>query len=76
MSHFLLIYDRSSGTLVRQTGFGTSAEAIRARFEAELEYRGCPEMEIVALSAESEEALRRTHGRYFMSLSELAGRFG
>jgi hypothetical protein len=76
MSHFLLVYDRSAGRLVRQQEFDTSGEAMRARFAAESEFRGRPEVEIVALSAASEAELKRTHGRYFFSLTELAGRFG
>jgi hypothetical protein len=33
-----------------------------------------PQIEIVALVAESEEAARITHGRYFLGLTELANR--
>ncbi len=49
---------------------------MKARFRAEAEFRGRPEIEIVALSAESEDDLKRTHGRYFFTLAELADRFG
>lgn len=75
MTTFLLVYDRSVGQLVRQQEFGSSTDAMKARFRAEAEFRGRPEIEIVALSAESENDLKRTHGRYFFSLAELAGRF-
>ncbi|HST42448.1 MAG TPA: hypothetical protein VLK58_23210 [Conexibacter sp.] len=76
MSHFLLVYDRTVGQLMRQQEFATSVDAMQARFSAEAEFRGHPEIEIVALSAASEEDLKRTHGRYFFTLAELADRFG
>jgi hypothetical protein len=76
VSHFLLIYDRAAGRLMRQQRFDTSADAMRARFGAEAEFRAHPDVEVVALSAASEEDLKRTHGRYFFSLTELANRFG
>ena len=74
MSHFLLVYDRTAGTLVRQQEYGTSAAAMQARFAAEDEFSGRQEIEVVSLSAASEEELRRTHGRYFLTLDELAAR--
>ncbi|WP_027007789.1 hypothetical protein [Conexibacter woesei] len=74
MAHFLLIYDRDTGRLVRQERYGSSAEAMQARFAAEREFAGQEQVEVVALTAESEEALRRTHGRYFLTLAELADR--
>jgi hypothetical protein len=74
MAHFLLIYDRDAGRLVRQQRYDGGPEAMRARFAAETEFAGHPEIEIVALVAESEAALRATHGRYFLSLTELADR--
>lgn len=74
MAHFVLIYDRPAGQLVRKQQFDSNAEALSARFEAEHEFRGRPEIEIVALTAESEEELMRTHGRYFLDLAQLVDR--
>lgn len=74
MPTFLVIYDRAAGTLVRSEAFADHHSAMRARFDAEVEFRGRDEVEIVALSATSEDALRRTHGRYFLGLDELAER--
>jgi len=74
VTHFLLVYDRGAGTLVRKQEFAERAEAMQARFRAESEFAGRREIEVVALDAESEEELRRTHGRYFLTLAELAGR--
>lgn len=74
MAHFLLIYDRDAGELVRTTQYEQAVEALNARFAAESEFKGRSEIEIVALSADSEEDLRRTHARYFLGLDELAAR--
>jgi len=74
MSHFLLVYDRDAGLLVRQERHEVGADAMRARFTAEGEFAGRPEIEIVALVAETEDDLLVTHGRYFLGLTELADR--
>ena len=74
MAHFLLVYNRAAGKLLRKQTFDDSAAALRARFEAESEFRQQPDVEIVALSAASEDDLRRTHARYFLNLGELAAR--
>lgn len=74
MAHFLLVYDRSSGTLLAQQRFESSADVMAARRGAETQYRGSEGIEVVALSAESEEALRETHARYFLGLKELVAR--
>lgn len=74
VGHFLIVYDRNAGELLRQSRFETSADAMEARFVAEAEFRGRPEIEVVALVAESEDALRRTHARYFLDLAALGER--
>lgn len=74
MAHFLIVYDRDAGQLVRQMGFDSSADAMQARFSAETEFLGRPEIEVVALVAEDEKSLRRTHARYFLDLTALGER--
>ena len=74
MAHFLLIYDRAEGQLLREEQFDTEAEALAARFDAETEYGLQPDVEVLAISAASEEALRRSHGRYFLTSEELGER--
>jgi hypothetical protein len=70
---FLLVYDRAAGRLLREQVFASREDALHARFAAEKQYRGQEgQVEVVALEAASREALLRTHGRYFMSLDELA----
>jgi hypothetical protein len=74
VSHFLIVYDRDAGLLLRKQRYEVGADAMRARFVAEGEFAGRPEIEIVALVAESEDDLLVTHGRYFLSLTELVDR--
>lgn len=72
MQHHLLIYNRRAGEIVRRQQFQMPGTALTARFEAEREFRHEPDIEIVVLSADSWEALRQTHSRYFERLQELA----
>lgn len=72
---FLIEYDRSQGEVVRFDAFPDSERRIAEDARLELEImlnRSAVEHEVVLLEAESEEALRRTHRRYFESLTELA----
>ncbi|MDQ3908052.1 MAG: hypothetical protein M3268_06875 [Acidobacteriota bacterium] len=72
---FLIEYDRPGGKIVNLRTFDSAARkaAEDVLFETELEfYRRGIDLEVVLLEAESEEAVRRTHRRYFESLSELA----
>ena len=73
MVNVLLVYDRAAGRLLREQAFEARGDALQARFEAEEEYRGREaEIEVVVLTARSRDALLRTHGRYWLSLSQLA----
>ncbi len=71
---FLIEYDRSSGSVITFKRFDAvereSADNARLDIEIELNRRGI-EREVVVLEAETEEALRRTHRRYFEDLAEL-----
>lgn len=72
---FLVEYDRSRGKLDSLQAFEAScrqqAADARLALELSLHNRGI-EREVVILEAASEAAIRRTHGRYFKSLEELA----
>ena len=72
---FLIEYDRSRGSIVQLREFDGAfreiAEDARINLELDLNRRGV-EHEVVVLDAPSEEALRRTHGRYFEDVAELA----
>lgn len=71
---FLIEYDRDRGNIVTFKSFEDSErqEAEDSRLQLELKLnRSGTEREVVLLEAASEEALRRTHRRYFEDLSEL-----
>jgi hypothetical protein len=71
---FLIEYDRPSGRIVSlqsfEEGLRLKAEDSRLEIELDLNRRGV-DREVVLLEADNEEALRRTHRRYFEDLSEL-----
>jgi hypothetical protein len=72
---FLIEYNRSRGEIVTFKTFedANRNEAADIRFEMELELnRAGVEHEVVLLDAVSEEALRRTHRRYFENIEQLA----
>ena len=71
---FLIEYDRDSGQIVTFRSFADSemelAGSARLAMELELNRRGV-EREVVILEAANEDAVRRTHRRYFENLEEL-----
>jgi len=72
---FLIEYDRRKERLVKFQEFQqdqqAQAEQQRLDIELDLNHRGI-EHEVVLLEAVSEDALRRTHRRYFENLSQLS----
>ncbi len=71
--HYLVIYNRRAGEIIRHRRFHAADTALAARFEAEREFREEPDVEIVVLGANSWDALQQTHSRYFKGVQELAG---
>ena len=72
---FLIEYNRSSGEIVTFKTFDDADKdkAADKRFELELaRNRAGIEHEVVLLDAVSEEAVRRTHRRYFEDINQLA----
>jgi hypothetical protein len=71
---FLIEYDRDRGRLLRIESFSASdrkrAQDSQLNLELELNRKGI-ENEVVLLEAASEQAVRRTHRRYFETLAEL-----
>lgn len=71
---FLIEYDRRRGQIVTFKKFDDSerqkAEEERLQMELGLNRAGT-EREVVILEAATEEAMRRTHRRYFENLNEL-----
>lgn len=72
MRHYLIVYDRSDGEIVLLQRFSDPQEALARRFAYERYAK--PSEEVVVLSGASLEAVRRTHGRYFYTVRELAQR--
>jgi hypothetical protein len=72
MRHFLLVFDRAEGRLLREESFADRSEALSQRFAAERLHGGDPRIEVVVLSAASAAALRKTHSRYFRAPRALA----
>jgi hypothetical protein len=69
---FLIEYDRNQGQVLTIQEFDDSEKAQNARLEMELKLNRLGiSHEIVVLEAATEEALRRTHRRYFENLGEL-----
>ena len=75
---FLIEYARDEGRIVTFETFTdhdlSGAQSVRLELELDLNRCGV-EHEVVLLEAKNEEALRRTHRRYFESLSELVNYF-
>jgi hypothetical protein len=71
--HLVLVYRRETGELLVQESFTDGDTAMRRQFALERvpEYS---DTEIVVLSADSEQTLHETHGRYFYTAAELARR--
>ncbi|HSV33692.1 MAG TPA: hypothetical protein VLH87_06175 [Pyrinomonadaceae bacterium] len=72
---FLIEYDREPGRIVKLEAFNGSdrnrAEEARLNLELALRSKGI-DNEVVLLDAANEEAVRRTHRRYFEDLHQLA----
>ena len=71
---FLIEYDRDQGELVTFKSFEDNKSFVSANARLELELglnRTGVKHEVVLLEAENEGALRRTHRRYFESLTQL-----
>lgn len=72
---FLVDYDRQRGQLVALRTFNDASvgEALKERLNLELDLKSRNvDREVVLLEAPSEQALRKTHGRYFQTIQEIA----
>lgn len=75
MKLFLVTYDRHRSRLLEEVRqFDDRGEAYQALHDAEDAHRGDQNVEVVLLGGESEADLRRTHSRYFKTISELASK--
>jgi hypothetical protein len=71
MPNFLLVFNRRTGALSDLRKFDEYLDAMRARFAAEREHKQETDVEVVVLTARSEQELRATHSRYFRAEGEL-----
>jgi hypothetical protein len=74
VKYYLVVYDQRAATLRSIEEFDESerGQASEARFALEARHRDEPEVEIVVLGSASLATLKKTHGRYFKSVGELA----
>ncbi|HEX5204134.1 MAG TPA: hypothetical protein VFW27_29750 [Actinoplanes sp.] len=70
--HYLVVFDRRSGAVVRFQEFSNADDALTARFDAENEYADNADIEVVVLGASSKDSLLKTHARYFKGTLEIA----
>ena len=74
---FLIEYDRPAGKVLRLDAFEDSERSRAEDFRLELELtlkRDGVDHEVVLLQAETEDAVRRTHRRYFETVDQIADR--
>jgi hypothetical protein len=72
MNHYLVVFDRSKGTVLHHHRYRDRDQALQARFAAEREHLEDSDVEVVVLGARSWEDVKRTHGRYFKGFDQLA----
>lgn len=72
MKYYLVVFSRSAQAICSIKEFDDADEAVRQRFRLEAGMPG-DDIEVVVLGAESEQALQRTHSRYFGGRPELTG---
>jgi broad specificity phosphatase PhoE len=72
MRHFLVVYNRREGRILRSGQYEGAADALEARFAAEREFQRQPDIEVVVLGGESWQSIERTHSRYFRRVQDLA----
>ena len=65
LRHFLLVFDHQAGRLVERREFGDGEEAVAAYANKEREYEKQERVEVVLISSDSIETVKRTHGNYF-----------
>ena len=51
MKHFMIVFDRLGGRVLREEEFTDAREAMSQRFAAEQLHRGNPDVEVVVLGA-------------------------
>ena len=66
IQHFILVFDRRAGHLLKQLDFGTNARKALGKYEElEQEHRENAFMDIVLVGSDSIETVMVTHANYF-----------
>ena len=65
MKYFVVVFDTARALLMSVEPFDDATEALHSRFRHEMEHAAESEIEVALLRADSEEAIRETHPRYF-----------
>lgn len=73
MKHFLIIYDRTAAKLLELREFSDSERdaASAARLEADKRTKTQPNIEVVILTSDSLQTIKKTHAGYFKTIQEL-----
>ncbi|MDP1711281.1 MAG: hypothetical protein Q8K86_02340 [Candidatus Nanopelagicaceae bacterium] len=69
--HFLLVFNRTSGELVSIDKFEDQDLAISALSLLERSHEDDDQIEVVLISADSVETLKKTHGHYFFGMETI-----
>ncbi len=70
MKYFVIVFDTERAELLHIDSFEDPEQALRARFGYEGAHAAESAIEVAVLRAESEEAIRQTHPRYFADTKE------
>lgn len=73
--HFLIVFDHSSGGLLKLDEFDDARRASDAYTAAEDRYENVKHLEIVLVASDSEDTIRKTHANYFDGLPLSASQF-
>jgi hypothetical protein len=71
VKHYLVVFDRSKGEVLRHQLYDDRNDALAARFRTERKHSDDPAIEVVVLGARSWADVQRTHGRYFKDFDQL-----
>jgi hypothetical protein len=66
MKHWLIVYERNPGKLLRCDEYSDSHAALQERFTIERSHPGDTNLEVVVIGG-SLDTIKRTHSRYFTS---------
>ncbi len=69
--HFLLVFNRATGELVSIDQFKEQDQATSALSSVERSHEDEDQIEVVLISADSVDTLKKTHGHYFTGMDSI-----